>query len=797
MEPLATAVWTWVLQLTWVDLAWFLIRVTLVALLAHLALALAARASSATRHHIASTALLVLVLLPAATVILPTWPLPILPPERRLAVLAQAATSPVSSVEPVNGAAEAPAAIESVTPKSRSAAPGATPRLILDESLAPLPVISPMPRSAHPLDGARPRSTPPIPAPAAVLLAVLLVTAGLLLRSAICFGLAARLARRATVVADPALRREFERAREMLAVRRPVELKMSAGVAVPAIIGFARPSLVLPVSASTWDLEQLHAVFLHELAHVRRQDALAVMLASVATAIYWLHPLVRSLAREARREAERACDDEVLECGVRPSAYAGHLLQIARVATARDPLDGVMLAVAQRSSLEKRLLSILEPGFKRERLTARTLAAVVAVAVACLVPIAAVQVIAGPSAKHETQAAPPANQETPAAPSAKHKTQPSPVAERFDDSEGAARSGEEWYSEARSHYNGESYNAAGNAYENAAEAGYRRPMALYNAACSYALDGQRLRAIGAIEAAISAGFRDVGLLSRDSDLESIRSDPRFVLMMRGLEYMESDVEYAERTPAPVAPAPMSPTPVPPTPMSPAPVPPAPVAPAPVAAKAVEAELVHEPSASGLYNLACARALSGDVPGALSALEKSVHAGFGSADHMVEDDDLASLRGEPEFRRLVQLTRDLQYYEPGTKDEDPSSWRKSVTRLERVAREHPDLGRAWFSLGFARLRAGDAQGSGQAFARALELGHRPPTTMYNLGCAAAQAGDRDAAIDWLERAEVAGFDLEIALKDGDLDPLRSDPRFKALLDRVRQQNEKEKLSAKKH
>jgi putative intracellular protease/amidase len=56
--------------------------------------------------------------------------------------------------------------------------------------------------------------------------------------------------------------------------------------------------------------------------------------------------------------------------------------------------------------------------------------------------------------------------------------------------------------------------------------------------------------------------------------------------------------------------------------------------------------------NALYNLACAYALQGKKDDALTALEQAVAAGFKSKGLLESDEDLASIRGEARFRKVV-------------------------------------------------------------------------------------------------------------------------------------------------
>jgi membrane carboxypeptidase/penicillin-binding protein len=134
-------------------------------------------------------------------------------------------------------------------------------------------------------------------------------------------------------------------------------------------------------------MERCRLVLVHELAHVRRRDVLVQAIADVACAIHWCNPLVWICARRLRVEREIAADDAVLAAGVRPSRYAEEL-----VAVASSAMPSAALAMAERSSLETRVASILASRLARAPLAARGTAAVVAAgaalaaAAACTAP---------------------------------------------------------------------------------------------------------------------------------------------------------------------------------------------------------------------------------------------------------------------------------------------------------------------------------------------------------------------------------------------------------------------------
>jgi TonB family protein len=176
--------------------------------------------------------------------------------------------------------------------------------------------------------------------------------------------------------------------RRALGIGRRVRVVESRDAAVPMTWGILRPVAVLPVSAREWPHERLHAVLLHELVHVSRLDLLAQAVGQAACCLYWFHPLVWLAARGLRKEREAACDDAVLNRGLAPADYAGHLMELARSMAARQASLADAPAMAESSDLEARVRALLDRGRNRAPLSRRVAMTVAALVCALVLPVA-------------------------------------------------------------------------------------------------------------------------------------------------------------------------------------------------------------------------------------------------------------------------------------------------------------------------------------------------------------------------------------------------------------------------
>lgn len=106
----------------------------------------------------------------------------------------------------------------------------------------------------------------------------------------------------------------------------------------PAVVGFLAPVVILPralaapPAAGGHDSRPLlEHVLLHELAHVRRGDPIASLIALAAQMVFWFHPAIWCARRRLATLREMACDRAVARTlGPAAPGYRRTLLVLAR-----------------------------------------------------------------------------------------------------------------------------------------------------------------------------------------------------------------------------------------------------------------------------------------------------------------------------------------------------------------------------------------------------------------------------------------------------------------------------------
>ncbi len=122
---------------------------------------------------------------------------------------------------------------------------------------------------------------------------------------------------------------------------------------------------------------------------------------------------------------------------------------------------------------------------------------------------------------------------------------------------------------------------------------------------------------------------------------------------------------------------------------------------------------------------------------------------------------------------------------GRIEESREAGREGIRRAEQILALNPRDGRA-LSLGSGALfHDGQIARAFEWSRRALDLDPDDMSALFNAACLSSKAGNKEDALDYLERVFAKGWGKRDWIEhDTDYDILRDDPRFKALLTRIK-------------
>jgi beta-lactamase regulating signal transducer with metallopeptidase domain len=100
---------------------------------------------------------------------------------------------------------------------------------------------------------------------------------------------------------------------QKLQLNKTVRLLESGYVKVPMVIGHLKPLILIPAGLlAGLPPEQVEAVLLHELAHIRRHDYVVNFLQTIAETVFFFNPSLLWISALLRDERENCCDDIAL-----------------------------------------------------------------------------------------------------------------------------------------------------------------------------------------------------------------------------------------------------------------------------------------------------------------------------------------------------------------------------------------------------------------------------------------------------------------------------------------------------
>jgi beta-lactamase regulating signal transducer with metallopeptidase domain len=119
-----------------------------------------------------------------------------------------------------------------------------------------------------------------------------------------------------------------------LGIGKKVLVYVSEIVKSPVTIGYLKPIILLPVAAlNNLSTQQVEAVLLHELSHIKRYDYLVNFVISIIHTVLYFNPFVKQFMKSIEVERENCCDQLVLQFGYDKVSYASALLTLERISS--------------------------------------------------------------------------------------------------------------------------------------------------------------------------------------------------------------------------------------------------------------------------------------------------------------------------------------------------------------------------------------------------------------------------------------------------------------------------------
>jgi hypothetical protein len=127
-------------------------------------------------------------------------------------------------------------------------------------------------------------------------------------------------------------------------------------VIVPFVLGWLQPTILLPVELLTGlNREELQAILIHELIHIRRHDYLVNVGQNVLETLFFYHPAMWWVTAQIRQEREHCCDEiAAAQCGS-TLGYARTLAKLERLCGSHASLR----VAASGGSLVQRIRRLL------------------------------------------------------------------------------------------------------------------------------------------------------------------------------------------------------------------------------------------------------------------------------------------------------------------------------------------------------------------------------------------------------------------------------------------------------
>ncbi len=195
--------------------------------------------------------------------------------------------------------------------------------------------------------------------------------------------------------ADVELRMFVKKIAAQLGIKKPVKVWVSELVTSPVTIGYLKPVILIPMAAvNHLSTQQMEAVLLHELSHIRRFDYFINLIIKFIQSVLYFNPFVKAFIKIVEREREKSCDEMVIQFQYDPHGYATALLELEK--TNYLPKTLAVAAAGKKNDLLHRIEWIMGVQKKKQVISFNKVASVFA-GLLCIIGLNAMLILSKPS----------------------------------------------------------------------------------------------------------------------------------------------------------------------------------------------------------------------------------------------------------------------------------------------------------------------------------------------------------------------------------------------------------------
>ena len=125
---------------------------------------------------------------------------------------------------------------------------------------------------------------------------------------------------------------------KQLQIEQVIRLMESGIAKVPMVVGHLKPVILIPIGLiNSLTANEVEAILIHELAHIRRRDYLVNLLQSLLEIVFFFNPAVLWISQLIKTERENCCDDLTIALSRNKESYIRALISCEEYLAAGAP----------------------------------------------------------------------------------------------------------------------------------------------------------------------------------------------------------------------------------------------------------------------------------------------------------------------------------------------------------------------------------------------------------------------------------------------------------------------------